>query len=643
MFSITCTTCHARLKVRDESTIGEILPCPKCGSFVEVVRPQGKSSGEKAEQKVQSAEKLPPVSPRAVGDGKTSKAAATAAAAGAVVPPAVAETLPANPMTGRDAQQALADKQPVAPAAGTAPTPPPVAAVADVSDLAGADLDAGADIPNWTSPTELMWRKWLVLIGAPVAGLVVMVGLMSVFFSSNTSPNVPGQESTQSAAQVADDSGESDSDKTDDVEAVVLNRLDTSLIPAETRVVLSLTPAELAGQSGVERLLRAAGPLWTAAISPAIEGLGVELGQITRVTLCATDVGAISESKAAATSSLIAIELEPHVDLGVVAEKERVESDAWPYSFEVLPETRTIVTGPAKLVGEIKERSAANLASRPLSRLLESVNPQANLIVLADVAVDGGRRYMDRAKALLDVWPDGRGAWRTICETPTGVGLTLRWSAGIQADTALVCSDETRAQRLDAALGTLIPAARTALIGRIKRIGEQIGGGEVQPLWADRYETFLKHGLSAVRPARRELVDDMVWVRSSWDNDPVSTALTSLDAVGPSKTDWLAAGLECDRENQKKILAGLEDYCRAEGSYPPGAVGGALLPPESRLSWLAMLLPYQERRDWHRRLQFGYPWNSQQNTPVTMQTLPTVVNPVLGAGRTEGGFPATPT
>ena len=40
-FSITCTTCQARLRVRDASAIGQILGCPKCGSMVMVQPPPG--------------------------------------------------------------------------------------------------------------------------------------------------------------------------------------------------------------------------------------------------------------------------------------------------------------------------------------------------------------------------------------------------------------------------------------------------------------------------------------------------------------------------------------------------------------------------------------------------------------------------
>src|SRR5262245_48886573 len=38
-FAIHCTTCKARLRVQDESAIGQILACPKCHSMVLIERP----------------------------------------------------------------------------------------------------------------------------------------------------------------------------------------------------------------------------------------------------------------------------------------------------------------------------------------------------------------------------------------------------------------------------------------------------------------------------------------------------------------------------------------------------------------------------------------------------------------------------
>ncbi|WP_425618492.1 hypothetical protein NA78x_002199 [Anatilimnocola sp. NA78] len=38
-FSLTCTTCKSRLKVRDAAAIGQIMACPKCGSMVLIKQP----------------------------------------------------------------------------------------------------------------------------------------------------------------------------------------------------------------------------------------------------------------------------------------------------------------------------------------------------------------------------------------------------------------------------------------------------------------------------------------------------------------------------------------------------------------------------------------------------------------------------
>jgi hypothetical protein len=45
LFSITCTTCKSRLKVREQAAIGQILACPKCGGMVMVKPPPNWSAG----------------------------------------------------------------------------------------------------------------------------------------------------------------------------------------------------------------------------------------------------------------------------------------------------------------------------------------------------------------------------------------------------------------------------------------------------------------------------------------------------------------------------------------------------------------------------------------------------------------------
>ena len=71
-FFITCETCQAKLRVGTASAIGQILACPKCQSFIQVVLPDGVSleslnspppASEKAKlpQTQPAVEPLPPV------------------------------------------------------------------------------------------------------------------------------------------------------------------------------------------------------------------------------------------------------------------------------------------------------------------------------------------------------------------------------------------------------------------------------------------------------------------------------------------------------------------------------------------------------------------------------------------------------
>ncbi len=55
LFTIQCTTCRARLKVKDEAIIGTILNCPKCSSMVHVVPPVSWKGGESPSVGAESA------------------------------------------------------------------------------------------------------------------------------------------------------------------------------------------------------------------------------------------------------------------------------------------------------------------------------------------------------------------------------------------------------------------------------------------------------------------------------------------------------------------------------------------------------------------------------------------------------------
>jgi hypothetical protein len=54
-FSITCTTCKSRLKVKSEAAIGHLLKCPKCGGMVMVKLPEEPKPGDSASLRAETA------------------------------------------------------------------------------------------------------------------------------------------------------------------------------------------------------------------------------------------------------------------------------------------------------------------------------------------------------------------------------------------------------------------------------------------------------------------------------------------------------------------------------------------------------------------------------------------------------------
>jgi predicted RNA-binding Zn-ribbon protein involved in translation (DUF1610 family) len=197
LFSITCTTCKSRLKVRDESAIGQILACPRCGGMVMVRRPEEVSNP--ASPRLQDSqitatgtlEMSRPAWDRTRGDSAfddvdellgdapprhtpVPQARSDTPGGGARprfvgAPPAAAAPLPKS-----------SDEQAAALAAATAASlaPPPPGE---------ADMPAPSAIAAASSP----WRYWLLMAGSVAMGIVVAFAAVSAaiyFFRGNHRP-----------------------------------------------------------------------------------------------------------------------------------------------------------------------------------------------------------------------------------------------------------------------------------------------------------------------------------------------------------------------------------------------------------------------------------------------------------------------
>jgi len=178
LFSISCTTCQKRLKVREASAIGEILICPSCGSMVLVEAP---------------AEWRP---------DDTSAVSESATEAG--LPASDESSLPEPPRPERVAPPPLTVPPTSAFAARSNDPddpfqhPSPVTHGASEFETPEAEAEAGFEtasleeaapplLPdeNWTSPTLRRRQQWLMVSVAAVVGVGMAVILLGVVASRN--------------------------------------------------------------------------------------------------------------------------------------------------------------------------------------------------------------------------------------------------------------------------------------------------------------------------------------------------------------------------------------------------------------------------------------------------------------------------
>ena len=290
--------------------------------------------------------------------------------------------------------------------------------------------------------------------------------------------------------------------------------------------------------------------------------------------------------------------------------------------------------------GAWPKRGETRLESAALDRLLTGMNPDADALLLVDLAAvraAGGRL----PTAVLDVWPAGKRAWRELWDLPVAVGFAANWRSSLRSEVALACQSETEAEMVRADLETLLAAAKEALPRQVEALQQALEAGRMTADAADPYRQLLDDGRTALAAAKWQVADGTVLLRLNWARSPLAVAASAVAAAAAVQTDWLAAAQKADEANHRRIVAGLAGHAKSQGCFPAGAVGGALLEPDTRLSWIADMLPYYDHADWRRQLESGYSWNSPQNSPISRRPLPEVVNPALGPAKTKAGFPVT--
>lgn len=479
----------------------------------------------------------------------------------------------------------------------------------------------------------MLWHKWLLLGAIPVAGLVLMVGAWSMISSRSVPPAaVPVAETTPVQPPV-EKPETPPPEKPEVPPPVSINR---RWLPENTKLLVNLRLSDIAGRANLAPAMPLVEPIWQSSGAIVLKAFGLRAEAVRQMTWASTDLADWPNP------GVVVLQLGESQDagaLGRLGEPAPLQLDGascrrlktgWTHPFAVL-DAQTIVTGREDVLRQLAE-GEKKLKSRAIDRFLKSVVPQSDLLGIVNLtaAREAGWQL---PVTLFDVWPAGRKPWHVVWESPQAIAVALREKDHTTGELALVCEGETAADQVQAAVAQWVAAAKPALDAKLQSLA---ANPEIKP-----YASLLEQAKAALQLTRWQVAEETVWIRidgSTWFNELVASLPGSQTAI---EADWHRAALVANEKKTQELLAGLTGYQRAEGTFPRGASGGALLPPETRLSWIASLLPYLGHRDWHEDLQFGYSWNSPQNRSITRQPLETVTNPALGPSTTEAGFPVT--
>jgi len=716
LFSITCTTCQARLGVRDSSLIGAILECPKCGSMVQIAPPPEWKVPDKPSQEQSQPPAGPPLrswpaKPSAPGPQESEAPQPPPADLNAppVTPrskPGDAPPKPTRRTTDQPCPPSRPKKPAAAPTSGRKPDPAPpvrtrrpqaasspptsqhapaehapgesaseIPAQAEgdatstlaVGPAAGSAVDAGLDLAavdataeplppptRWASPVEQWWHRWVLWATAPVAGLVIVVAVWSMLPSrSGPSAERPAAESAEPAPKPQP---APPAPSTPEQPAQYPDRLYPRWLPEQTTLVVSFRPAVFAGWAHQQQIIESFGPSWERSVGRLVKGLGLKLGGIRRITWASTDLSQWPARSVAVVLLEQGHSTEPFTQLGKPAGFEfagrpcrRIAGSGWEEPIAILDE-RLLLTGPEDLLRELARQAEQNaegppkvsLRSEAVSQLVVALPHDADLLCAADLtaAQEAGWRL---PAALLDVWPELAGPWQTVWQAAEGMGLAARWGGPMRLEAAVVCDSETTVEKVSEALGRLTTQAAASLeqAAGADQVAQRFSARGLERQSINAYARFLQVSRHALQHAQWETADRVVWLRLDLTASAAEIAGLALAGRPGFRADWLLAARAADRARQQRLLGALTDYHHAHGRFPPGALGGAVLSPETRLSWIAAMLPYLGHEAWFDELKFGYPWNGPQNRAVTRRRLDAVINPALAQRRTEAGFPVT--
>ncbi len=673
LFSITCTTCEARLNVRDASAVGTIVNCPKCESMVQVTAPPGwqapseepvqqekpdpRAPAPRVEKPRRQPAEPPTPKPERTAASKSQAEAQPSSPAGseepAPKPPAKPKKSPSKKAAGASAAGVAAS---AAAASGSEPPPATTTPSAEASPPEPAEFDGtaemdappvqqpvemealpGSPVTQWASPAEATMRRWLVWGAGPAAGLVMVLGIWTLFFSGNAAepqpaPNPPGPE-------VIDTGG-------GQPVPTPLPEFDVHWVPDSPQFVLSLDIADNEAVGQLSSLLKAVPALNQAIVSELFQGFGLKPNAVDHLNWSSADLSdwsgtgvvviRLAEGQSTAPLRSAGAALSWQVE-GI--EFRRLDRPTWSRAYAVLDE-RTLVTGEEGILRQLAERAEGHADLGLLDPLLNAAPTDADFFVALELRAAAQAGWPMPAQ-WLDVWPQGRDAWQVIWGLPSALSLSFDHDDLALAELGLLCDGDTVADKVRVALEQWIPQAESVLSTRIKGLPASVEAGEIPAESAAVYRTALNGASAALASSRLEVFNRCVWLRADCGGNSSAWAAAAAGSRAAMRADWYEAARACDEASHGRLHGAVTEYSQVEKKAPAGAINSGALPPESVLSWLTSMLPYLGHEQWAKDLDRSYSWDSRKNRPVTMRTLGAVQNPAVGVRETASGYPVS--
>lgn len=688
--SVTCTTCNARLRVRDEAAYGEIVACPKCGSMVKVPIPEGwkppsQSTAEKSGTPESRTPKKQPLAPidqstaemhfpaDMLGESQSASPALPVQDASALGITAKA-TLVSRSSPGRTDPT----KTPGAPPAEQeAPNVAPVYTgkkqphqrdhdwsqtetgekLSPQGDSAPKPVEAPVQGAEESIPRRSM--KPFMLVAAPLVAIGVFVGVWQAISTNKpddvsteiteleNQDNNPADDSSSANSQLDDSKNKpGDSNSSLPVQAAVPLRW----LPPDSQFVISCSVDQVDSIPGAGEVRETLRQLMRHGTDLA-EKMGIKLADVDRITLGGNDVTKVLPWQVGSTTCVI-FELKPGAAIQVgsqfctpMAEKlggstlYKIEESFWPNPVLKM-EGGPIVTAPLDTLKQIVERKETPLRSRSLHDLLASIPATQRCVVAIDqpavnwpkvTPIGLAQNLNGGLKGELEpFWALTQSAAIVVPGEPES-SLQLVCIGQDEKDSAELA---TRGSALLTKLKELCDTPTPEMVNEITSANESL----TTPEQAQAFLHELGDSLKGLQP-----VTEGKTARWSLPGKPPTRFAASIvhDASRGALLKFEPVARHAAGKNLEDVMTGITAFVEKEKSLPQGAIGATLVDPASRWSWYAPLLPYMERKSWFDAIQFERSWNDPVNQPISRSTLASLIHPGIGPSRTNDLYPVT--